>query len=229
LRARWIPLDPELQFFRLVGKLKRRRPRQPNPFLVDPIYSLVFVALRSALLSSLASLACLGVASTASVPSCSKKSHGGTDAASSATTAAPRATGSAAPAASSAPPRTVTPDLDAALMAYADLESLVASNTVGDSASRCAQIDSARPSLEKRPEPEVHKFLDDAKKVCGYDVPLVDASDALDQLARPGSQASVQLSCNVAARDLEKARAQKTDSTAKLRDVDARFHRLCNR
>jgi hypothetical protein len=87
----------------------------------------------------------------------------------------------------------------------------------------CDTLESQRATAT---DPEHKKILDEAHELCSFDVPLYVAVEALDQMGKTPSQASVLLSCKVASRELAKAKAKKpTDKH--YRDVDNRFKTVC--
>jgi hypothetical protein len=51
------------------------------------------------------------------------------------------------------------------------------------------------------------RTLDEALQLCGFDVPLLVANEALDHLKTSTSQASVRLMCSVSAKEIAKAKA----------------------
>lgn len=95
-----------------------------------------------------------------------------------------------------------------------------------DAQQRCDEIEGARQALLDAATPEVTDMLGEVSRVCGFDVPLLAAREALAQLDRPGSQASVMLACRVASDQLAKARAAKPGHFA-VRTEDARMKQLC--
>ena len=180
--------------------------------------------------------ALLAFAAFLSIPGCPKSSSdSAADASSSASTAksapVPSSTVAAKPDAGAVNERA---DIERATQLFEEIEELANKNTLKDpqkpddpdAQARCASFETLRPKLEKRPEPEVKTMLDSEKRVCGFDVPLLVAEEAIRQLGFSGSQASKQLSCNVASKEIEKARAIKADDM-KLRNVDGRYHSIC--
>jgi hypothetical protein len=77
----------------------------------------------------------------------------------------------------------------------------------GDASTKCDAALTARKSLRPESEVELKKILDEMSALCAFDVPVVTAIEALDQLRYSPSQASRKLMCEVAARELERARA----------------------
>jgi hypothetical protein len=94
----------------------------------------------------------------------------------------------------------------------------------GDISTKCDAVQSelARP-IE---DPDTRALLDGAAALCAFDVPLLQASEALDHLRFGTSQASHALMCNVARVELDKARAVKPRD-GKLRALDARRATAC--
>ena len=100
------------------------------------------------------------------------------------------------------------------------------SSESADAEAKCDELEAPRKALRDETTPEVADLLAEASRVCGFDVPILATREALAQLDRPGSQASVMLSCRVASKQLEKARAAKPGDPA-LRTEDARYKQLC--
>lgn len=116
-----------------------------------------------------------------------------------------------------------------------DVQWLVAHNvtsnparTDGEVASKCDANASAVAKLGPTSPPELRETLEQTQALCAFDVPLVTAKEALDQLGNVQSQASRRLSCNVARTELEKARQVKPRDIKLLR-LDARREPLCNK
>jgi hypothetical protein len=74
----------------------------------------------------------------------------------------------------------------------------------GDATAICDAATAARP---KTTDPETVRTLDEALQLCGFDVPLLVANEALDHLKTSTSQASVRLMCSVSAKEIAKAKA----------------------
>jgi hypothetical protein len=96
----------------------------------------------------------------------------------------------------------------------------------GDAASKCDAVEAARTSVAPDAEPEYRTNLDEASALCAFDVPLVTAAEALDQLRFSPSQASRLLMCKVARREIDRARAVHPRD-AKVRHLDSRRGNLC--
>ena len=97
----------------------------------------------------------------------------------------------------------------------------------GDVATKCDGIESMRSSMGRDPDPELVKVLDEGTGLCAFDVPLLTASESLDHLRGTPSQASRLLVCNVAAREIAKARAVRANDP-RVRSVEARRGSLCH-
>ena len=98
----------------------------------------------------------------------------------------------------------------------------------GEVASKCDANGIAEARLTAASPADLRATLDQTKALCGYDVPLVTASEALDQLRNAQSQASRPLSCNVAKTELDKARLVKQRDIKLLR-IDVRRDSLCSK
>lgn len=125
--------------------------------------------------------------------------------------------------------------LERAKADLADVQWLVAHNVTsnpakpdGEVASKCDANAAAIAKLGPAAPPELRETLEQTKALCAFDVPLVTAKEALDQLANVQSQASRRLSCNVARTELEKARQVKPRDIKLLR-LDGRREPLCNK
>jgi hypothetical protein len=97
----------------------------------------------------------------------------------------------------------------------------------GDASTKCGTAASSRKGLGPTSDPELKKLVDEAMSLCAFEIPIATAAEALDQLRFSPSQASRRLMCDVAARELDRARAVKTN--ARLRSVDARRREACLR
>ena len=125
---------------------------------------------------------------------------------------------------------------DAAKKTLAEVQALVAKNVVKDPAksddsdakTKCESLDAMLPKLEPHAtDGDVQGFLESTKKVCGFDVPLLTATDALDSLRNHPSQASRRLMCNIAQKEIGKARATKP-SNGRVHAADERWRRTCS-
>lgn len=76
-----------------------------------------------------------------------------------------------------------------------------------DASLACASMAEQRPALEKLADPEARTAIERSSKLCAFDVPLLVASDSLDQLARSRSQSSTLLFCGSAQREIAQARS----------------------
>jgi hypothetical protein len=100
------------------------------------------------------------------------------------------------------------------------------SSESADAEAKCDELEGPRKALRDAPTPEVTELLAEATRLCGFEVPILATREALAQLDRPGSQASVMLSCRVASTQLEKARAAKPGALV-VQTEDARYKQLC--
>lgn len=98
----------------------------------------------------------------------------------------------------------------------------------GDVATKCDAVESMRASSARDPDPEFLKVLDEGASLCAFDVPLLTASESLDHLRGTPSQASRLLMCNVAAREIAKARAVRPNDP-RVRSAEARRIATCNK
>ena len=106
----------------------------------------------------------------------------------------------------------------------------------GDITTRCASIEGARPRLEALSseataldagaDSELRKLVAECKRLCLLEVPLLNANHALKQASLSPSQASRRLMCNLAQKDLEKARSTRA-SDRRIRELDARIRAAC--
>lgn len=90
----------------------------------------------------------------------------------------------------------------------------------GDLSSKC---DAA---LALRAQPELASVLDEAAALCAFDLPLLTASEAIDQLNHAPSQASRRLQCDVARREVARAREARPDDI-RVRKVEAQRIEVC--
>jgi hypothetical protein len=165
-------------------------------------------------------------------PKCLKKK--GADADASADAAASASASASATVVASAPPPPPDPSLDDAKAAFAAIEWDVAHGVLKDkthpdeldAVARCAQLDDLRTKLEARPEPEAHQILDESKKLCNLDVPLLNANEELRQLNVATSQASRRLVCKYVQKDITKAKAFSA-SDRHVRELEQRWAKAC--
>ncbi len=161
---------------------------------------------------------------------CIKKKTANADAGPDAAASAPAVASTPPPP----PPPPPDPSLDDAKAAFAAIEWDVAHNAIKDkthpdepdAVARCAQLDDLRAKLEARPEPEARQILDESKKLCSFDVPLLNANETLRQLNVATSQASRRLVCKYAQKDIAKAKAFDA-SSHRVREIEQRWGRAC--
>ena len=140
------------------------------------------------------------------------------------------------------PPPRIDPTIAANTLALAraktdlaDVQWVVAHNVTlnpakpdGEVASKCDANEAAEAKFTDASPAELRAVLDQTKALCAFDVPLVTASEALDQLRNGQSQASRRLSCNVAKTEIDKARLVKPRDLKMLR-LDVRRDSLCSK
>ena len=96
----------------------------------------------------------------------------------------------------------------------------------GDATMRCDEVESARPRLEALPDAEAKVLVLESKRLCSLEIPILSADKTLKQVTISPSQASRQLMCKYASKDIDKARAVKPGDR-RVRDLDLRFTRSC--
>jgi len=96
----------------------------------------------------------------------------------------------------------------------------------GDANMKCGSLESSRAQLEALPDPEAKQLVADERRLCSLEIPLISADKTLKQVTISPSQASRQLMCKYAAKDIDKARKEKP-SDRRVRDLDARFAKAC--
>lgn len=115
----------------------------------------------------------------------------------------------------------------------------------GDATEKCERIDGVRPRLvllvgrldagtEHLPtqedggtvEADLRGLLAASQRACSVDIPLLQAKEALDQATYPSSQASKLLACDLAQREIARARAAKAEER-RLYPLDGRFNQTC--
>lgn len=96
----------------------------------------------------------------------------------------------------------------------------------GDANMKCGTLESSRARLEALADPEAKQVAADEKRLCSLEIPLISADKTLKQVTISPSQASRQLMCKYAAKDIDKARKEKP-ADRRVRDLDARFARAC--
>ena len=96
----------------------------------------------------------------------------------------------------------------------------------GDATMRCGDVESNRPRLEALDDPEAKQLVGESKRLCSLEVPVLSADKTLKQVTISPSQASRQLMCKYASKDIDKARKEKPNDR-RVRDLDARFTKAC--
>ncbi|MBX3213061.1 MAG: hypothetical protein KF850_13580 [Labilithrix sp.] len=96
----------------------------------------------------------------------------------------------------------------------------------GDVTTKCDALEATRSGLGDAPDPELVAVLDEGAALCAFDVPLLTASESLDHFRGNPTQASRLLMCNVAEREIAKARAIRPGDPRVLR-ADARRLGAC--
>ena len=116
-----------------------------------------------------------------------------------------------------------------------DLEAMVKKGVVAnpdkpeeDANAKCASLDESRPRVEALSDrdPEAKRLAADSKRLCSLEVPVINADHTLKQVTISPSQASRQLMCKFAQKDIDKARAFKA-TDRRVRDLELRFSRSC--
>lgn len=98
----------------------------------------------------------------------------------------------------------------------------------GDVTTKCEALEATRADLGADPDPELVAVLDEGAELCAFDVPLLTASEALDHFRGNPTQASRLLMCNVAEREIAKARSVRPGDPRVLRAA-ARRAAACTR
>jgi hypothetical protein len=96
----------------------------------------------------------------------------------------------------------------------------------GDANMKCSSIEPAQARLEALPDPDAKQLVSDERRLCLLEIPIISADKTLKQVTISPSQASRQLMCKYAAKDIDKARKEKP-SDRRVRDLEARFARSC--
>lgn len=96
----------------------------------------------------------------------------------------------------------------------------------GDATMRCGEVEAARTRLEALPDAESKVLVLESKRLCSLEVPILSADKTLKQVTISPSQASRQLMCKYASKDLDKAKKEKP-ADRRVRDLDGRFTRAC--
>jgi hypothetical protein len=108
----------------------------------------------------------------------------------------------------------------------ADVKATIAKDAKTKKSGNDVQVVCDALENEKVVDAEHKQIVDEAKELCAFDVPLYIATEALDQMGKTPSQASVLLSCKVASRELAKAKAAKPNDKH-YKDVRHRFEIRC--
>jgi hypothetical protein len=96
----------------------------------------------------------------------------------------------------------------------------------GDANMKCQNLEATRAQLEALPDPDVKQVVADERRLCSLEIPIISADKTLKQVTISPSQASRQLMCKYAAKDIDKARKEKP-SDRRVRDLEARFAKAC--
>ena len=96
----------------------------------------------------------------------------------------------------------------------------------GDANMKCGGLEPSRSRLEAMTDPEAKQLVAEERRLCSLEIPLISADKTLKQVTISPSQASRQLMCKYASKDIDKARKEKPGDR-RVRDLDARFARSC--
>jgi hypothetical protein len=96
----------------------------------------------------------------------------------------------------------------------------------GDANMKCGGLDSSRSRLEAMTDPEAKQLVAEERRLCSLEIPLISADKTLKQVTISPSQASRQLMCKYASKDIDKARKEKPGDR-RVRELDTRFARSC--
>lgn len=103
----------------------------------------------------------------------------------------------------------------------------------GDANMKCGSLEPARARLEALADneasvrsAEAKQLVADERRLCSLEIPIISADKTLKQVTISPSQASRQLMCKYAAKDIDKARKEKP-TDRRVRDLEARFARAC--
>lgn len=96
----------------------------------------------------------------------------------------------------------------------------------GDANMKCSSLEPSRARLEALADPEVVQLVADERRLCLFEIPIISADKTLKQVTISPSQASRQLMCKYASKDIDKARKEKP-TDRRVRDLEARFARSC--
>lgn len=149
--------------------------------------------------------------------------------------AASAAAREAASAAAAAKAHADTAALEKVRQAVDDLKWMVAHHVTqnpasageGDASTRCSTIESSAKTLAPDASVELKKAVDEGVALCAFDVPITTAIEALDHLRVSPSQASRRLMCDVATKEIDKARVVRPKDV-RVRTADARRRDSCH-
>ena len=81
----------------------------------------------------------------------------------------------------------------------------------GDVTARCTTLEDASSKLAALPDADgaIKKLVAETRRLCSFEVPILDANHTLRQLNVATSQASQRLVCGLARKDFDKARKEK--------------------
>ena len=96
----------------------------------------------------------------------------------------------------------------------------------GDANMKCGALESSRARLEAMVDPEAKQLVAEERRLCSLEIPIISADKTLKQVTISPSQASRQLMCKYASKDIDKARKEKPGDR-RVRDLDTRFARAC--
>jgi hypothetical protein len=96
----------------------------------------------------------------------------------------------------------------------------------GDANMKCGGLESSRSRLEAMSDPDAKQLVAEERRLCSLEIPLISADKTLKQVTISPSQASRQLMCKYASKDIDKARKEKPGDR-RVRELDARFARAC--
>jgi hypothetical protein len=95
-----------------------------------------------------------------------------------------------------------------------------------DATAKCATVEGALPRVEALTDPEAKALSTEAHRLCSLEVPILNADHALKQVTISPSQASRQLMCKYAKKDIDTARTAKP-SDRRVANLDLRFTQSC--
>lgn len=172
------------------------------------------------------------------LPTKSKAAAAAASAAASLSAHRAQAEASAAAAASAAAEATLLANaaaIERAKQLVTDLKWMAAHNVTqnpanageGDASTKCGTVASAQTSLGAASSPDLRKILEEAASLCAFEIPIATATEAIEQLRFASSQASRRLHCDVAGREIERARSIRTKD-ARIRSLEARRREACH-